>query len=177
MVRQILQAADSQPSWGRWFRQCLYVPWRTRQYFSAASLAQIEQAVSAAEQGHQGEIRVVIEGALPLYSAYRMGARQRARELFGLLRVWDTEHNTGLMLYLNLCERHVEIVADRGIDGMAGGAYWQSICEQMTQRLAAGQHTEAVLHGVEQLGRALKRFYDQVDAEGNELPNAPVVLR
>lgn len=177
MVRQTIQPTELAPSLGRWFRQCVYMPWRTRQLFGMAEMQRIEQAVGQAEAGHQGEIRVVIEGSLPLISAYREGARQRARALFGLLRVWDTEHNTGVLLYLNLCERHVEIVADRGIDGMAGSAYWQSICEQMSQRLAAGQHTDAVLHGIGQLGKALKRFYEHADPQGNELPNAPVVLR
>ncbi len=164
-------------SWRRWFRQCLYLPWRTRHFFPQTALDQIEQAVAAAEMGHHGEIRVVIEGALPLYSAYREDARERARALFGLLRVWDTADNTGVLLYLNLCERHVEIVADRGINAMAGSAYWQSICDQVTQRLRSKQYTEAVLHGVAQLGRALQRFYGQADPRGNELSNAPVFLR
>ena len=96
-----------QPSFKRWLKHCFYFS-NTRRYFKCADLQKIAVAVQHAEQGHVGEIQVVIEGHLPCLQAYRQNIRKRAEQLFAELGVWDTEHNSGVLLYLNLCEKQVE---------------------------------------------------------------------
>ena len=98
-----------QPSLKRWFKHFLYIS-STHRYFNKQDRMQIANAVQQAEKGHVGEIQVVIEGHIPCSQAYHQNTRLRAQQLFAELWVWDTELNSGVLLYLNLCERKVEIV-------------------------------------------------------------------
>ena len=104
MVTSNAESTAIEPSFKRWWRNALYMPWRTQQYFTSAQLEQIEQSVVAAEAGNVGEVMVIIEGNLPLDQAYRLDTRQRALDLFSMFRVWDTQYNSGMLLYVNLCE-------------------------------------------------------------------------
>jgi uncharacterized membrane protein len=168
---------DHEANFGRWFRQSLYMPWLASRCFDAAASAAIEQAVSVAEMGHAGEIRVVVEGHLPLSSALRQGTTGRARDLFSSLRVWDTALNSGVLLYVNLCEHRVEIVADRGINSKIEASRWQSICQSVTTKLSENQYQQGVVLGVELIGITLNEFYKVLESEaGNELSNAPIFL-
>lgn len=166
----------NQPSIKRWFKHFLYMP-ATKRYFSKSDQHAIAQAVSEAEHGHIGEIQVVIEGCLPSHQAYQQNTRMRARQLFTELGVWDTEYNSGVLLYLNLCERTVEIVIDRGIEKATEQALWDEICATMLATLARQQYREAVVAGVNAIGTVLHDFYEQtVTDEKNELSNAPIIL-
>ena len=173
----------SQPHTGagsllRWLRHCFYMPWRTRHYFNPEARDRIQQAVTAAEQGHSGEIQVIIEGHLPLNMAWVTSTHSRAQQLFALYGVWDTAHNSGVLLYINLCERQVEIVADRGINQQVDAVHWQQVCAAISDKLAAGLYTDAVVSGIDMLGNTLAEFYAAVavvDA-GNELADAALFL-
>ncbi len=161
----------------RWLRHFLYMPWRTRHYFNQAARQQIQQAVSTAEQGHAGEIQVIIEGHLPLNMAWRVSTKTRAQQLFATYGVWDTAYNSGILLYINLCERRVEVLADRGIHQFVGEAHWQLLCEQVTQILAKDHYVEAVTHAVHYMGNTLQQFYlNKVNDAGNELPDGAIFL-
>ncbi|TCH64009.1 TPM domain-containing protein [Acinetobacter sp. ANC 4862] len=166
----------SQPSFKRWLKHFLYMP-ATKRYFSKQDQAAIAQAVSEAEYGHVGEIQVVIEGHLPVNQAYFQNTRMRARQLFAELGVWDTEYNSGVLLYINLCERKVEIVIDRGILQATEQAIWNEICQNMIAQLAQKQFRLAVITGVVSIGEVLNRFYTHsIKDENNELGNAPIIL-
>lgn len=168
---------DNEANFSRWFRQSLYMPWLASQRFDRAARAAIENAVSIAEVGHAGEIRVVIEGNLPLSTALYQGTTGRARDLFASLRVWDTELNSGVLLYINLCEHRVEIVADRGINAKIEPSRWQSICQAVTTKLSVKQYQEGVVSGVEMIGETLNEYYKVLESEaGNELQNAALFL-
>lgn len=168
---------DHEANFGRWFRQSLYMPWLANRRFDRAARAAIEHAVSVAEMGNAGEIRVVIEGHLPLGSALNQGTTGRARELFSSLRVWDTALNSGILLYVNLCEHRVEIVADRGINAKIEASRWQSICQSVTTKLSENQYQQGVVLGVELIGITLNEFYKVLESEaGNEMSNAPIFL-
>src|SRR5579863_3152367 len=113
--------------------------WRVRRVFPLQSLALIEQAIKAGETTHSGQVRFVVEGALdgkPLFAG--QPARERALDIFAHLRIWDTAHNNGVLIYLLLADRKVEIVADRGIDAKVGSAAWQRICTAMETDFRAG---------------------------------------
>lgn len=165
------------PSFRRWLHHACYLPWLTYRYFDRNAQDRIEQAVVQAEQGHHGEIRVVIEGNIPVWQAYWHDTTQRALQLFSQLRVWDTACNSGVLLYVNICARQVELLADRGIHAFVDQAHWQGICTQVSEQLQAGQPLPAVLAGIERIGQTLQAFYlMQATLDRDELPNRPVLL-
>lgn len=152
-------------------------PWLVRRAFAPATMRAIEAAIAASEICHLGQIRFAVEETLAL-AALRQGktGRARALEVFSDLRVWDTEHNNGVLVYLLLVDRDVEIVADRGIHRAVGEAAWEEICRTMEAALHAGQFETGVVRGIEAIGALLAAHYPHHKAGANELPDAPVVL-
>ncbi|KHO16592.1 hypothetical protein NT90_05110 [Acinetobacter baumannii] len=165
-----------EPSLKRWFKHLCYFPASSR-YFSKRDKEAIAEAVQKAELGHVGEIQVVIEGHIPCSQAYRQNTRLRAQQLFAELGVWDTELNSGVLLYLNLCERTVEIIFDRGIRNATTDQVWQKICKSIVQQLKQKQYLQAVVIGVQQIGDVMSRFYDEnMPDQNDELGNAPIII-
>ena len=166
----------NQPSFKRWLKHFLYMP-AAKRYFSKQDQHAIAQAVTEAEHGHRGEIQVVIEGCIPANHAYNQNTRMRAQQLFAELGVWDTEYNSGVLLYLNLCERKVEIVIDRGIRKATEQVVWDEICQKMIKQLSRHQYRDAVMTGVFSIGEVLNAFYAHSTADQhNELSNKPIIL-
>ncbi|WP_180002729.1 MULTISPECIES: TPM domain-containing protein [unclassified Acinetobacter] len=166
----------AQPSFKRWLKHFFYMP-ATKRFFSKQDQHAIALAVEEAEHGHVGEIQVVIEGSLPSRSAYYQDTLCRARQLFAELGVWDTEHNSGVLLYLNLCDHKVEIVIDRGIKQATTQEVWNQICENIIQQLKQQKYKNGVILGVKQIGQILNQYYDQkMDDLKNELGNNPIIL-
>ena len=144
--------------------------------FPPSTLLAIEQAIKDSEATHEGEIRFVVEGGLdgrPLFNG--QSARERAVELFAQLRVWDTERNTGLLIYLLLADRAVEIVADRGIHACVGSHDWSQICRQMEEAFKQSKFEAGVVGGVQAVTQHLVCHFP-ADGRGNELPDKPVLL-
>ncbi|HUY83146.1 MAG TPA: TPM domain-containing protein, partial [Steroidobacteraceae bacterium] len=113
---------------GRWLRQLLLPPWWARLAASRRTLAAIEEAIARAEPSHDGRIRFAIETASPSACLLRrVCARTRALEVFSTLRVWDTERNNGVLIYLSWAERAIEIVADRGLADRVRQSEWQAV--------------------------------------------------
>jgi len=151
--------------------------WRVRSIFPAKALATIEQAIKAAETGHSGQIRFVVEGALDGAPLFRgQSARERALDIFSQLRIWDTAHNNGVLIYLLLADRDVEIVADRGIDAKVGTAGWEAICTAMEAEFRRGRFESGVIAGIAAVSRQLATHFPADDVGRNELPDAPVVM-
>jgi uncharacterized membrane protein YgcG len=161
----------------RALRHAFAPPWRVRRAFPAAALANIEAAVAASEQRHRGEIRFALEGALEFLPVCRgLTARMRALEVFSSLRVWDTEENTGVLVYLLLAERNIEIVADRGIAKHIAQAQWDAICRGIESAFAAGRYEAGVIEGIGAISELLARHFPAGAANIDELPNRPSVL-
>ena len=151
--------------------------WRVRAAFPAHTLRAIETAIGACEATHAGEIRFAVEGALhPLALLRRQTARDRALEVFSQLRVWDTEHNNGVLIYLLLADRDVEIIADRGVHARVGNQGWENICRQMEAAFRDGKFEEGVVNGIHAVGVHLARHYPSSGKGRNELADGPVVL-
>jgi len=145
--------------------------------FTPQALAHIERAIAAGERTHRGQVCFAVEGSLPPLRVLRkLAPRERALEVFGLLRVWDTEENAGVLVYLLLADRDVEIVADRGIDRVVDSDAWQSICERMEKAFRDGRHAEGVVAGIGEISALLARHFPRAGAVANELPDKPVVL-
>jgi len=141
------------------------------------ALSRIEQAIGEGEARHAGQVCFAVEAALPFTRVWhQVTPRQRAMEAFSSLRVWDTERNDGVLIYLLLADRDVEIVADRGIHAKVGDDAWTAICRTMEKSFRAGRYAEGVEEGVRAVGDLLARHSPHVDGERNEIPDKPVVL-
>ena len=150
---------------------------RTRALFTPAVLTQIEAAIGAAEAQHGGEIRFAIETALPLPALWHeLSARARALELFARLRIWDTQLNNGVLIYVLRADRAVEIIADRGINERVSTAEWESVCREVETHYRAGRYAEGSSAAVAGVARLLALHFPGERSSGNELPNQPILL-
>jgi len=162
-------------------------PWQVSWHFSALSLQRIESAITASETKHTGEIRFVVEAGLHPYQILRSKTpRDRAIELFSLLNIWDTELNNGVLIYLLLADRDVEIVADRGIDKHVGYDRWDIICHDMEMLFRRGEFEAGVLQGIDEITAALEKHFPidnmknkrkkMMQLKKNELSDKPLIL-
>ncbi len=136
----------------------------------------LQAQIKASETQHSGQIRLCIEAALPLSYIWRgLAARTRAVTLFGKLRVWDTERNNGVLIYVLLAERKIEIVADRGLTNHVQAAYWQSVISEMRKAFKTRQFESGLTFAVEQVSEQLTTYFPYLGAHTNELPDAPLV--
>ncbi len=165
-------------NWRRFVKHLLTDHWTVKRAFPRATMGAIEKVIGEEERRHAGELRFAVEASLPFAELLSgVDSRKRAIELFGRLRVWDTEHNSGVLIYLLLADRQVEIVADRGIHGKAGTTAWEAICGEMQQEFARGQFERGVVIGVRAISDLLATHYPAGAGEKpNELPDKPVVL-
>jgi uncharacterized membrane protein len=151
--------------------------WRVRRIFTPKVLDDIERAIKLTEATHSGQVRFVVEGALDGRPLFRdQSARDRALDIFAHLRIWDTAHNNGVLIYLLLADRKVEIVADRGIDAKVGATGWQRICAAMETDFKAGNFEAGVIRGIGAVAKQLAAYFPPQPGELNELPDAPVVM-
>jgi uncharacterized membrane protein YgcG len=148
-----------------------------RRVFPLRTLDAIEQAIRSTEARHAGQIRFAVEAALELAPLLAgQTGQQRAIEVFSKLRVWDTEHNNGVLIYLLLADRDVEIVADRGIHVKLGKEVWEAICREMEAAFREGHFEAGVLAGIHAVGEHLSRHFPARSGKANEMPDRPVVL-
>ncbi len=161
----------------RWIRHLFLDHLVLKRAFPRKTLDAIGRAVAEQEKRHRGELRVVIEGGLPLQVLLAgRAARERALEHFTRLRVWDTEDNAGVLVYLLLADRRVELVADRGIHACVGEAAWEAICGAMQREFAAGRFEAGILTGLSAVSDLLAlHFPAKAGGNPNELPDAPVL--
>jgi len=159
-------------------KHLLHHHWWKKKYFPPRVLVAIEHAIKTGEAKHAGQVRFVVEGALdgaPLFGG--QSARERALDLFGQLRIWDTAHNNGVLIYLLLADRDVEIVADRGIDAKVGTAGWEKICAAMESDFRARNFEAGAIKGIQAVSREMAAHFPRSSGGGpNELPDAPVVI-
>ena len=148
-----------------------------RRVFPTRTLDAIERAINATEAQHSGQIRFAVEAALELTPLLaEQSAHERAVDVFSQLRVWDTEHNNGVLIYLLLADRDVEIVADRGIHAKLGQHVWETICHEMEAAFRNGKFEEGVLAGIRSVGQHLAHHYPHAGEKINELPDRPVLI-
>lgn len=161
---------------GRLLRHVFALPGNVRSAFPAATMQAIERAIGESEKRHAGEIRFAVEASLEPLALWRgVSARERALEVFSELRIWDTDQNNGVLIYLLLADHDVEIVADRGIHRRVGEGEWQAICRDMEAAFAAGRFGDGVLTAIARIGAHLERHFPRAAADANELADAPVV--
>lgn len=142
-------------------------------------LERLTRRVAASERRHGGEIRICVEAGLPASYIWRgLNARDRALMMFSKLRVWDTEHNNGVLIYLLLAEHAIEIVADRGIDRHVSDEQWAAMAARLADALRAGNWEDGLTQALSEVSAVLVRHFplDNGAPDSNELPDAPVVM-
>ena len=158
-------------------RHLLTTHWSARRAFPRKTLLAIENAIKASETAHVGQIRFAVEGALHAAALFKgQSSRGRALDVFSLLRIWDTEHNNGVLIYLLLADRAVEIVADRGIDSKVPPQEWESVCRKMESSFRKGHYEGGVIDGIQAVTQHLRRHFPIRASETDELSDRPVVL-
>lgn len=161
----------------RILKHLFFPDWQVHRAFPQATLDAIEQAIHASERTHLGEIRFVVEGGLegqPLWAG--QSSRERAIDVFSQLRVWDTEHNSGVLIYVLLADRSVEIIADRGIHARTGSEPWRSICRAMELAFSKSEFPSGTVSGIAAVATVIGQHFPAQEKRTNELPDIPVLL-
>jgi uncharacterized membrane protein len=161
----------------RVLRHLLMTRWRESRAFPPAALGALREAITGSERRHSGQIRFAVEGALHGMRLLRgQSPRQRALEVFANLHLWDTEHRNGVLIYLLLADRAVEIVVDRGAHLRTETAHWQRICREMETKFRDGRYLEGVIGGIEAVTDVMAVHFPPTGKPDRNLPDDPVVI-
>ncbi|EKR25048.1 PF04536 family protein [Leptospira interrogans serovar Bataviae str. L1111] len=160
-----------------YFSQDKSKSYRFKKYFSTEDLEKIEPAVSKSEILHKGEIKVILESGLSVFRIIEgLTTKQRAEELFSQKRIWDTEENTGILIYIQLIDRKIELLADRGIYKKIGQGKLDEICQRMEAGFREGHYLESILFAIEEFTLLLQKYFPSVEQNPNELSDKPEVI-
>ncbi len=151
-----------------------------------AMIERLRSRVAASERRHSGEVRICVEASLPLSYLWRHAwggeavqavMRQRALAMFGKLQVWDTEHNNGVLIHLLLAERHIELVADRGLNAHVSPIQWRGIVERLGGSLKSDQVEDGLTEALAEVSALLVAHFPQASTQQrtNELSDEPVI--
>lgn len=149
-----------------------------RRTFPPHTLNAIQAAIAQGEAQHRAEIRLIVEPFLPLHDVLAgRSARERAHELFAHHGIWNTEENCGILIYINLADHKVEIIADRAVNRTLGANDWQAVCRTMTEGFSRGDFHDSAIAALSQLNTLLKaNFPANESSHVNELSNRPIVM-
>jgi uncharacterized membrane protein len=169
-------STSTQPRF-RFWRHLITDHHTARRAFPPAVLDRIQGTIADGERKHAGQVCFAVEAALPLSTVLQHETPSaRALEIFGRLRVWDTEQNSGVLVYLLLADKDVEIVADRGIHRKVGETAWRDICRTMEAAFGEGRFEQGAVAGIEAISALLAQHFPRRDAGANELADRPVML-
>ena len=162
----------------RGWANLVYFPWLLRKAFPKPVQEELVRKLSESQLRQRGEIRLIIEGSLTTQQLlHRLTPRERALDLFGLLRLWDTEENNGVLIYLLLAERKLEIIADRGINRHVPQEYWERLARHLAAGMAKEDYQAAAARAVSELSLVLEKLYPMKEGETpSELPEDPLLL-
>ncbi|MBK4738121.1 TPM domain-containing protein [Noviherbaspirillum pedocola] len=161
----------------RIFRHLFTTAASGRRAFPPQALHELQRAIREGEQSHRAEVRIIIEAALPLAELIDgVHARARARMLFSDYRIWDTEENSGVLMYVNLADREVEILTDRGVGRLVEAKEWQAICDAMTRDFARGSYRDGAVAALSSLNALLAQRMPSDGQRTNQLSDRPIIL-
>jgi uncharacterized membrane protein len=161
----------------RFWRHVLMSPLTARRQFPPATLDAMQARIAASEERHRGEIRFVVEAELTTAQLWRdLSSRERAREVFALQGVWNTAENNGVLIYVLLADRRVEIVADRGIDARVQPSDWEAVCRMMEQEFRESRYEAGALAGIDAVSELLARHFPGAGKRPNELEDRPALI-
>ncbi|MEP7156436.1 MAG: TPM domain-containing protein [Betaproteobacteria bacterium] len=161
----------------RFFRHVWMSPLIVKRSFSSSVLDDIERAVGMGEKTNRGQVRFVVEAELTTGQLWAgITSRQRALDVFSSLRVWDTEENNGVLVYVLLADRKVEIIADRGIHRHVGEERWNAICRELELHYRRRDFSSGSVVAVQKISAELAFYFPATGVNNNEQPDRPVVM-
>ena len=161
----------------RLYRHLITTKRTARQAFPALTLKAVQAKIAEGERTHRAEARMIVEASLNLQAVLTgVTSRQRAHELFSHYRMWDTEENVGVLLYVNLADHKVEIITDRAVGRAITSADWLAVCQTMTQEFANGSFHDSTLAAIDQMNDLLTTHFPDKDGKRNELSDRPLML-
>jgi len=161
----------------RFFRHVCMSPLIARRAFPRAVLDAVEAAVAAGERTHRGQLRFVVEAELTTPQLWAgLSSRQRALEVFSGMRVWDTGENNGVLVYVQLADHKVEIIADRGIQRHVGDERWRAICREMEHHFKRDDFQQGSVVAVEKISAELAFYFPVEGVQSNEQSDKPVMM-
>ena len=161
----------------RFARHVSMTPWKARSAFPDKVMDAIQHEITEQEKRHHGEVRFVVERELTTAQLWAgLTSRQRAIEVFSMLQVWNTEENTGILVYVLLADHKVEVVADRGIQKRVAAEEWGAIVKTMEAQFRAGQFEAGALAGVRAASDLLARHFPGSADDVNQLPDRPLLI-
>jgi hypothetical protein len=161
----------------RLFKHLFATSRQTKKHFPLSGLQLIEDRIAESEIGHSGQIRVVIETTLSPYAIWhQQSSRERAIEVFSLQKIWDTENNNGVLIYLLMADHAFEIIADRGVHQKVGDEFWKKVSEMMEIHLKNSDFQTGVLTGIYEIDQILRQFYPASVITPNELSDKPILI-
>ena len=161
----------------RFWRHAMMSPLKAARAFPAKTLDAIQRAIAESEDRHRGEVCFVVEAELATAQLWaELDSRQRARQVFALQGVWNTEENNGVLVYVLLADRKVEIVADRGVTAFVDPAAWDRICGVMQAHFRAGRFEQGAVEGVQAVSALLETHFPASGPGRNELPDRPIII-
>ena len=173
----VAHRGDGEMNLQRIITHLLTPDWFAQRVFGSADLTAIESAVAASEKNHRGELRFVFEGPLPAIALWQdLPVRHRATQLFAQLGVWDTAENSGLLIYVQLIDHRVEILADRGIAQCVPQAQWDALCRGLEAAFRQKNYRDGALEAITKASELLAQHFPARTENPNELPNRPVRL-
>ena len=162
---------------GRFFKHIFTSSASVRKIFSESDLNLIENCITEAERKHNGEIRFCVEASLEAHELYAgITPHQRARQVFSELGIWDTENNNGVLLYLLLADRDIEIIADRAIAARVSAEEWEKVCREIESHFRSGKFLDGVKLGIQRISEHLQTHFPSDGRRGSELSNRPVII-
>jgi len=148
-----------------------------RRAFPPIALERIGERIAEGEALHSAEIRLAIEDSLDIRRVWAGGTpRERALEVFASLRVWDTEANNGVLVYVDLADHAVEIVADRAAARAVDDAQWRAVADELCAAYRRGEYLDGTLAAIERMDSLLAAAFPPDERNPDELPNRPVIL-
>lgn len=162
----------------RIYHHLLLPKWRVNKYFIQSRLDSLTQKITSSEHKHLGQIKFIVESGWNLNAILQnKSTRQRALEWFGAERVWDTEYNTGVLIYISLADNAVEIIADRGLIKKISQTQWDEICTQMIPLFEQKQYIEGLELGLENINELLIQMFPRIDGEFNNELSDEIIVR
>lgn len=126
---------------------------------------EIVTAIRVAEKNTSGEIRVHIEKtttAVPF---------DRAKEVFHLLKMDETELKNGVLIYLAYEDKKFVICGDKGINDVVAEDFWEHTKECMRNQFKSGNFKQGLIDGILKAGVQLQHYFPWTEGDTNELSN------
>ncbi len=133
--------------------------------FSSSERKQLVAAIGKAEMLTSGEIRVHTEPSCagnPL---------DRAADVFYRLKMDKTTLRNGVLIYVAYEDKKVAIIGDKGINDVVPVDFWDTTLHMMKGYFKQGHFYKGVIHGIEESGEHLAKYFPHTGDDKNELSN------